>query len=720
MAGTCEKAGQAAIFSPKWGSALSAVVRLSAESHDLGKLDPLNQHVLSNNAHMSLPVQHEDAGVAHLLDEGEVSCIRRLAAIIVHAHHKGLPFLVEEDNREGLCLHFADAIGSEGQPTYERTNDLLESYRTLHHRVTVGRLDPPRAEPDASGYTQLLLRIALSCLVDADHFDTARHYGNATLRPPTQERWPERSAALDAYVKGLSLGKADPRGALRDRVYQTCKEVDPSPALWECDSPVGTGKTTAVMSHLLRQAEAKKLRRIFVVLPFTNIIDQAVDVYRKSLVLPGEDPEAVVAAAHHKAEYENPDSRHFAALWDARVVVTTAVQFFETLAACSTGGLRKLHALVGAGVFIDESHAALPAKLWPQAWVWIKQLAAEWGCHFVLGSGSLNRIWTVREIEPEPMVLPPLVKPSVGVDSLKEEQRRWQPCSREQPLTLDGLADWLDEFDGPRLVIVNTVQIAAALANLLSERAGAKGRGQGAVLHLSTALTPYHRALTLRHIKARLAYDTETNWTLVATSCVEAGVDFSFRTGFRQRASLASLLQSSGRVNRSNEFGGAEVWDFQLVQGGLVNINPAFEDSAEILGDFFKKGLVSPEHCTAALSAEILQTRKADLNEALRKAEEALNFPEIERLFKVIDTKTKTVVISRAVRKRIERGEPVDWRELQRHSVQIYANKVDSLRVDEAASLPGVFLWHLPYDDFIGYMAGVLPLVEFWEQGGII
>ena len=112
-------------------------------------------------------------------------------------------------------------------------------------------------------------------------------------------------------------------------------------------------------------AGAKKLRRLFVVLPFTNIIDQAVEVYRKSLVVPGEDPESVVAAVHHKADYKDPDSRHLAALWDAPVVVTTAVQFFETLAAASTGGLRKLHNLVGAGVFIDESHACLPAKLWP-------------------------------------------------------------------------------------------------------------------------------------------------------------------------------------------------------------------------------------------------------------------------------------------------------------------------------------------------------------------
>ena len=318
----------------------------------------------------------------------------------------------------------------------------------------------------------MLCRIALSCLVDADHTDTARHYGNAPSKIAPGLRPVERLVSLNAFVERLSSGKNDDRTRLRKQVYLACRDADPTAALFECDSPVGTGKTTAVMAHLLRAAEAKNLRRLFVVLPFTNIIDQAVEVYRKSLVLPGEDPEAVVAAVHHKADYKDLDSRHLAALWDAPVVVTTAVQFFETLAAASTGGLRKLHNLVGAGVFIDESHACLPAKLWPRAWDWIRQLSDEWGGHFVLGSGSLNRIWTIPEIESEPITLPPLVDRSVRDAADQAERYRVAIRERKGPMTLDQLAEWIGELPGPRLVIVNTVQIAAALARLLAEKMG--------------------------------------------------------------------------------------------------------------------------------------------------------------------------------------------------------------------------------------------------------
>jgi CRISPR-associated endonuclease/helicase Cas3 len=237
---------------------------------------------------------------------------------------------------------------------------------------------------------------------------------------------------------------------------------------------------------------------LFVVLPFTNIIDQAVDVYRQSLVLPGEEPEAIVAAHHHKAEYGSLSSRHLAALWRAPIVVTTAVQFFETLAASSTAGLRKLHELVGSGIFIDESHAALPAKLWPQAWHWIRELANDWGCHFVLGSGSLNRIWTIPEVTSPPQDLPPIVTSSVSAEAADAERKRVRPRCCDKRMTLEELVKLLDYIDGPRLVIVNTVQIAAALADLLKSKKGAE-----VVMHLSTALTPHHRRIALGHLKGK-------------------------------------------------------------------------------------------------------------------------------------------------------------------------------------------------------------------------
>ena len=714
--GSVDRAQEAGRFAPIYSRFLKAAVTTASEYHDIGKLDDENQAVLRNpSGYRRLPINHVDAGVAHVLSQGASAINQQLAALLIYSHHRGLPSWPEEADREEDYLRDSNPA-SHGKALRHLTDERLETYLETHKAFFTG---PSTIDAiiQAEAIPQLLCRIALSCLVDADHSDTAQHYHEYYETDPQTLRASERLAALDSYVARLAHGKTDQRSRLRQAIYQDCLIQDPkSSSLWECDSPVGTGKTTAVMAHLLRAAEVKELRRLFVVLPFTNIIDQAVGVYRKCLVLPGEDPETVVAAHHHRADYDQIESRHLATLWRTPIVVTTAVQFFETLAACSTGGLRKLHEIVGSGVFVDESHASLPAKLWPQAWDWIRQLAADWGCHFVLGSGSLNRIWSMSEfVKDRTQDLPALVQSGVRPEAALAEEKRVRIRTLAKPLTLDQVVNWLETHEGPRIVIVNTVQIAAALARLLAEK-----NGRDAVMHLSTSLTPHHRALTLELVKTRLANGTDTNWTLVATSCVEAGVELSFRNGFRQRSSLCSLLQLCGRVSRNGEHPEAEVWDFRIVCGGLVNENRDLRDASDVLGFMFKENKVGPAHCTEALVREIRAGRGAELNQELRKAEECLDFPKVQELFRVINKESKTVVVSQALQERLRRWEAVEWQELQKHSVQIYADKIDNLGLECAPSMPDVYLWNLLYDDFLGYMKGVLPLIEAQMVGGFI
>jgi len=212
----------------------------------------------------------------------------------------------------------------------------------------------------------------------------------------------------------------------RRAVYEQCCRAEPESRIISCDAAVGSGKTTAVMAYLLRAAEREKLRHILVVLPFTNIIQQSVDVYRKALVLPGENPDEVVAEVHHRAEFQNPDLREMSVLWDAPITVTTAVQFFETLAASKPSHLRKLHELAGSAIFIDEAHAAIPIWLWPQTWLWLKELASEWGCHFVLASGSLAKFWENRDFMQAPETIPELLGPGIRAKLAAVEERRIQ------------------------------------------------------------------------------------------------------------------------------------------------------------------------------------------------------------------------------------------------------------------------------------------------------
>lgn len=678
---------------------LAGIVRSAAAFHDLGKLDDANQKVLSGkNPHAHLPIPHEDAGAAHLSAQQEI-----LPALLVYAHHIGLPDL-NEIRSQNPPLRRADA---DTRAAVDRALSEL-----LRRHAESGCLSPPPGS--LSGvHTAFDFRILFSCLTDADHGDAARASGETACAPsPPGLRATERLEALKKYVSSFppaASSEEQRRNALRSAFFEACLQSPMDVSLTECDAPVGTGKTTAVMAHLLRVAEKHQLRRVFVILPFTNIIRQSVEVYRKALVLPGEKPEEVVAELHHRADFANKESRRLTALWNAPIVVTTAVAFFETLASNHPATLRRLHNLPGSAVFLDEAHAMLPAKLLPLAWQWINLTAHDWQCFWTLASGSLNRFWELDEFRIKDQtcaavsnILPPAVQTALAsAETVRVAYRR-----KPEPLSLAALVGWLATLEGPVLVVLNTVHTAAATACLAAETFG-----PGNVLHLSTSLSTKDREITLDLVKAKLRYQGHNNWFLFATSCVEAGVDLSFRTGVRECASLASLLQLAGRINRNAQSSEADVWTISLdADDPDVVANPAWTVSARILFDFFPT--VSPSFCTEALKRELREGGISSELETLIKDEGVCAFKTVEKNFRVIPDGSVSAVVDKALIERIERFEEVSWRDIQNSSVQIRHRLVEKLALEESRRYPGVFLWKYDYSPFLGYMEGVLKLAD--------
>lgn len=161
-----------------------------------------------------------------------------------------------------------------------------------------------------------------------------------------------------------------------------------------------------------------------------------------------------------------------------------------------------------------------------------------------------------------------LVNPALHSRLMTYEHNRVAFCWKEKPLSRQELIDWVQQAPGPRLLILNTVRTAAVIALDLCEKFG-----RSHVEHVSTALTPEDRSKVIDRIKKRLSNVSDTDWTLVATSCVKAGVDFSFRTGFREISSLLSLLQAAGRVNRHGNSANAEMWSFSLRDDSTLTRN---------------------------------------------------------------------------------------------------------------------------------------------------
>jgi CRISPR-associated endonuclease/helicase Cas3 len=683
-------------------------IRIAAEFHDLGKLDEANQNILEQGKqNVALPINHVDAGVAHLK-----SIRDGLAAVIAYSHHLGLPDFPDEELNPNFL--FRDKRNQyNGQWVREISDSKIDQYRSIHKNVFSSHQD--NSKPSPTKIDALLFRIALSCLVDADHYDTARHYNEALPFEGPPLRASERLALLDAHVEYLAKTNIDDRTQLRNNVYQACRNADANLGMMACDSPVGTGKTTSVMAHLLRVAAEKGLRRIFVVLPFTNIIDQSVDVYRRALVGLGENEEEVIAAHHHRVEFDEEELRQYSFLWHAPIVVTTAVQFFETLASNHPAILRKLHQLPGSAVFIDEAHAALPPHLWPQAWLWLKELETKWNCHFVLGSGSLNRFWELDEFSNPPIHLPELVSIEARTGASDYETKRIKYERKPERFNLQEIVEWIHSLDGPRLLIVNTVQSAAVIAREIAKR-----NARQLVEHLSTSLCPRDRKITLNRVKERLSNKSDTDWTLVATSCVEAGVNLSFHIGIRERCSLNSLIQIGGRINRNSEYDDALVWDIELIHDDYLNDHPAFKTSGCILKELFDEGKVYPQSCTEAMRREIRQDELSSISDTILKAERNLQFPVVNDNFHVIDSKTITAIIDEELIENLKAHEKIDPNMIQMLSVQIWYNKESEyalMRINDTSELR---IWKLKYDDFLGYMAGVLQVLDHKQKGSIV
>ena len=691
-----------------YGPLLQQAMEYAALYHDLGKLDTENQRVLRTGKG-KLPMKHWDAGPAYLLS-AQTSIIHNLAALSIYSHHTGLPSLPAEAAKGKGKIFRECARDPSGRIIKEVTDERLADYVNAH-QSTLANVDAiPNMQWQGPNPTSLLMRMALSCLVDADHTDTARHYNKVVSEGNIPLIADSRLQSLDRYVAGLATNEAEKQEVfrLRQQVYDACRNAGPSGSgMIACDSPVGSGKTTAVMAHLLNVAKLRGLRRVFVVLPFTNIIDQSVDVYRKALVQEGEEPDKVIAAHHHQAEFEDMETRVFSFLWNAPITVTTAVQFFETIASNHPAKLRKLHQVAGSAIFIDEAHAALPAHLWPQAWKWLRELVEDWGCYIVLASGSLTRFWELEEFSTPPVILPELVIEDVRQNTLEAESSRVCYRQKNVSLDLDGVCDWVREMPGPRLLILNTVHSAAAVAKRLAE----VSRQRNCVEHLSTALAPMHRRATIKRIKKRLSNSDDADWTLVATSCVEAGVDFSFRTAAREFCSLVSTIQTAGRINRSGEYGESELWNFKIIAGDSLKEHPSFRLSARILEDFFKEEKVSSEYCKEAMKREVRESNQGNSeNDPIVKAERNKDFHGVEEKFEVIDKNTLTVVVDQGLRERLEQHEKASPSELQQKSVNIYSYLKDKFALKPLDGLPSLYAWTLAYDDFLGYMAGVLKL----------
>jgi CRISPR/Cas system-associated endonuclease/helicase Cas3 len=272
--------------------------------------------------------------------------------------------------------------------------------------------------------------------------------------------------------------------------------------------------------------------------------------------------------------------------------------------------------------------------------------------------------------------------------------------------------------------------VADALARALNDKN--RKLCEKEVLHLSTALAPKDRGIMLDEVKRRQGETEWDNkpWYLVATSCVEAGVDLDFSVGYREKCSVTSFLQVAGRINRHDIRNVATLKNFTIKPEDGLNHHPGFKESSIVFDDLWDQIIASKitltSLCTTAIRKEFSRFPvKKEHSEELLINESSCNFQFVSKNYQVIKSDTITVIVDKILVKQLEQGAPVNWQKIQDNSVQLWSNRVKTLGLKEIQGClnDGIYSWTDTYEydpHFLGIMAGIInPNIFFTEQDGV-
>lgn len=603
--------------------------------HDLGKYsEPFQARLHGAKA----SVDHSSAG-AVWAKENLDPVWGRVIAHVVAGHHAGLAdglFDAEGrlDEKAALAAPAARAATADGL-------------------VLPQSVAPPNSMGGRTGFQRAFLtRMIFSCLIDADRTAAAAFEARSTGQKDDAPIPRPSIAALDDRLRAALAARppaATPLNRLRDQVFHTAlgKAADPQ-GVFTLTVPTGGGKTLTALAFALAHARAHGLDRVIIVIPYTSIIEQTAAVYREIL-----GDEAVLE--HHSAfpiedegkwsrDRVGPDRLRLAMeRWDAPIVLTTAVQFFESLFSDRPSRCRKLHGIAGSVVVLDEAQT-MPLPLLRPCVAALKELARNYHTSVVLCTAT---------------------QPALRAGAKGSEEGFPGGFAQTRELVLDDLPDLfanLRRVTLRRIGVQTDEDLAARMAEspqalcIVNQRAHAQAlyeaiRPLPGARHLSTCMHSVHRKRVLAEIRDDL--ENERPCRVVSTSLVEAGVDVDFPLVLRAEAGLDQIAQAAGRCNREFKRTAEEsevlvfaAPEYEVLQALKPNAQAAQEIMECHPGDLF-----APAAMTAFFRLLYWQKGKAELDARRvidRCEEEAkLNFPftYIAQAMRFIDDAMVPVIV---------------------------------------------------------------------------
>lgn len=695
------------------------LLRLACLLHDLGKYqNDFQKYLTDGGVRGSVPHAKWGAMLARCLKRKEVS-------FAVDGHHAGLS---DHSIWERAHTHMGEQEAQKLE--YLLKTMLDDTGLSQENLLGLGKADvPDTVRPD------ILTRFIFSCLTDADWLDTEAHFS-----PEKQQARQTNQFDADAFAKQVEArltaindpGKTINRLRVQARLAALEKAALPT-GFFSLNLPTGLGKTLTSFHWALEHAKANDLERVIIVLPYVNIIDQTASQLKTIL---GEENVLEHHAGYDAAsKNEWEDTKKLACEnWDYPVVVTTSVQFYETLFSNSPYKCRKLHNIANSVVILDEVQTLNKELVLPTLDM-LRDVHEIMNTSFVFCTatlpdfkkrGNFNGIENIVD----------LVE-NAGSLFRQTQRVKFDLLQNLAPLSSETLLKAVSESSVSTLVIVNTKKLAREIFGHARSTPG-----WDRVFHLSTSMCPHHRKAWLEFISAAVK-DARQKILVVATQLVEAGVDLDFPCVFRELAPLESIIQAAGRCNREDRLRQlGSVFLFQLEDASYPD--QFYKIQAQHAGNLIKGNIENINSHNFFKSYYHQINSLFVVHKPVTDQRDVLNFKTVDDMYRIIDSSTRPVFIGNygnngrsrifkaqtqledrlgfcmwadvehydSILARInqseERGFSLtrnDFRAMQPYCVQVFENFLHTTRRSWDAKKNGVIVWNGAYSPETGLNA---------------
>lgn len=662
------------------------IYRFTGLTHDLGKYQPAFQNYLREGGRRG-SVPHACWGAALSKQYSQIE-----AAFAIDGHHKGLP------NKGDLIADLYEF----DEPEHPVFNSVKSEYlkQEIVKKTDLCYVDTKLRGTDK----ELFIRMLFSALTDADWLDTERHF-NSSISEKRKTRVFDSVyllGKLEDELRGKS--KEGYINALRNEVRSfAISKAHSETGFYSMTLPTGMGKTLASVSWALHHAKHNNLKRIIIVLPFISIIDQTAKelkrIFGEEWVLEhhsnfNEDEEANKNIANETLNDEAYTRRLATENWDYPIIVTTSVQFFESLFGNKPSRCRKVHNIAQSVVIFDEVQT-LPKELVMPTLTMLKNVQKVMNTSFLFctatqpafeKSEGFNGIENIQSLVNNPKEI---------FDATRRVD--FFAVNNYQSVNLCDLSDAVLKQGVSTLCIFNTKKQALLFFNALKENTTFR------VFHLSTSMYPVHRKKVIETIRNCLK--NKEKIIVSSTQLIEAGVDFDFPCVYREMAPLESIIQAAGRCNREGKMSEmGKVFIFAIDGAGTPN--KQYRSLAEFANSLYKENeaLLFEHDFFSDYYRKALKLFVDVDKKKIGEAREGYNFKTVAETYHLIENTTTPIFIlcdeSSDLYERI-RYKPIlsrnDYRAMQQYSVQVYDNFMNENIGKMGKEPQGYWKWYGTY-----------------------